>query len=216
MQPRLGRRSLAPITFLIFALLLAMAAVTGASVRYFAKTQLAKSDPEIGGERFRSLEALLHKEAPALPPVKEPVVTNTTNTATTKDTPAKPVHKPPPPAPAPVLVAKSAPPPARVVPVPPVQAAAPVTAAPVAVKPPAAAPAPAVTAAMVESAKATNKIEGVNGAKLGVTHINQRSVTLHNGGEIRIGERFPSGERLLALDPDGAQIVTDKRTLIIF
>lgn len=69
---------------------------------------------------------------------------------------------------------------------------------------------------MVESAKTTNKIEGVNGAKLGVSHINQRSVTLHNGGEIRIGERFPSGERLLALDPDGAQIVTDKRTLIIF
>lgn len=213
MQPRLGRRSLAPITFLIFALLLAMAAVTGASARYFAQTQFTKSAPEVRGERFRSLEALLHKESPTPPPVKEPIVTNTTNTVTTKDTPAKPVNKPPP---APVLTVKSAPPPARVAPVPPVQAAVPVTAAPVAVKPPAAAPAPAVTAAMVESAKTTNKIEGVNGAKLGVSHINQRSVTLHNGGEIRIGERFPSGERLLALDPDGAQIVTDKRTLIIF
>lgn len=210
MQPRLGRRSLAPITFLIFALLLAMAAVTGASARYFAQTQFTKSAPEAKVERFRSLEAMLHKESPTPPPVKEPIVTNTTNTATTKDTPAKPVNKPPP---APVLAVRSAPPPARVAPV---QAAAPVTAAPVAVKPPAAAPAPPVTAAMVESAKTTNKIEGVNGAKLGVTHINQRSVTLHNGGEIRIGERFPSGERLLALDPDGAQIVTDKRTLIIF
>lgn len=96
--------------------------------------------------------------------------------------------------------------------------AAVVTPIPTPARPAAADPSPdkMVTAEMVESARKSNKLEGVGGAKLGVAKVNARDVSLLNGGSIRIGERFPSGERLLALDPENGQIITDKRTLLVF
>lgn len=73
-----------------------------------------------------------------------------------------------------------------------------------------------VTTEMIASAKKSNKIEGVDSAKLGVSKISTSGVFLRNGSTIKIGDRFPSGEQLLSLDPDNGQIVTDKRTLLIF
>lgn len=73
-----------------------------------------------------------------------------------------------------------------------------------------------ITHDMIAAAKKTNKIEGVDGGKLGVSKVNDNHVSLSNGGKINIGDRFPSGERLLSLDPENGQIVTDKRTLLVF
>lgn len=83
---------------------------------------------------------------------------------------------------------------------------------------PAPAPAPValVTPDMVASAKNSNKIEGIDGARLGVSKIGTDAVFLKNGSNIKIGGKFPSGEVLLQLDPDNGQIVTTKRTLLVF
>lgn len=73
-----------------------------------------------------------------------------------------------------------------------------------------------VTSEMVVQANKTNKIEAINSANLGVSKINPDVVLLKNGGSIRVGEKFPSGETLLSLDPENGQIVTSKRTLLLF
>lgn len=95
-------------------------------------------------------------------------------------------------------------------------APAPRNSPPPAVQAPVATPLANVTPEMVASAKTTNKIEGIDGARLGVSQIGADTVFLKNGSSIKIGGKFPSGEVLLQLDPDNGQIVTTKRTLLVF
>jgi hypothetical protein len=73
-----------------------------------------------------------------------------------------------------------------------------------------------VSADMIAAAKRTTKIEGVEFSKIGISKINDNSISLKNGTVIRIGDQFPSGERLLSVDPENSQILTDKRTILAF
>lgn len=73
-----------------------------------------------------------------------------------------------------------------------------------------------VTPEALAAAKSTNKIEGVSAEKIGVAKIEPGTVVMRSGGRIPVGGRFPSGERLLAVDPATQQIVTDSRTVLIF
>lgn len=67
----------------------------------------------------------------------------------------------------------------------------------------------------VAEVEKNNKVEGVSADKIGVKQISEDGVTVRNGSQIRLGERFPSGERLLKVDPTAAKIVTDKRTILL-
>jgi len=66
------------------------------------------------------------------------------------------------------------------------------------------------------AARAQNKIEGIDAAKLGVDRIEAGAVVMRSGGRVQLGGRFPSGERLLFVDPANAQIITDARTILVF
>lgn len=59
------------------------------------------------------------------------------------------------------------------------------------------------------------KIEAVSIKKAGVSKIERGSVTLENGTRIQIGEKFPSGEKLMFVDAANQHIVTDKRQLLL-
>lgn len=74
----------------------------------------------------------------------------------------------------------------------------------------------AITPELVAQARRTNRLEGMDGAKLGVRRVDSAGVELKDGRTIRPGGRFPSGERLLAVDPSSGQIVTDRRTILVF
>lgn len=73
-----------------------------------------------------------------------------------------------------------------------------------------------VTPETVAAARKNNRIEGVDGAKLGVLKLDPAGVELKNGRTIHPGGKFPSGERLLAIDQANGQIVTDRRTILVF
>ena len=72
-----------------------------------------------------------------------------------------------------------------------------------------------VSAAALAAAKASNKIEGISAEKIGVAKIDPSGVVMRSGGRIPVGGRFPSGERLLAVDAVTGQIITDARTVIV-
>jgi predicted outer membrane lipoprotein len=73
-----------------------------------------------------------------------------------------------------------------------------------------------VTEAMVAAAKRSNRLEGVDATKLGILRIDAHGVELRNGTRVPVGAFFPSCDRLLSTDPADAQIVTDKRTIMVF
>lgn len=62
----------------------------------------------------------------------------------------------------------------------------------------------------------SGRIEGVPAAKAGVKSIDSTGVSLLNGGRVRVGQFFPSGEKLLQVDPDSSRVVTNKRQLLLF
>lgn len=69
---------------------------------------------------------------------------------------------------------------------------------------------------IVAEARKNNKIEGVALNVIGLMSLTSGAVQLKNGSTIKIGQKFPTGEKLLAVDPDSSQIVTDKRTILVF
>jgi hypothetical protein len=73
-----------------------------------------------------------------------------------------------------------------------------------------------VTQAEIDKATKSNTVEMVKHAQAKVTKVDRAGVTLDNGHFIPIGGTFTSGERLLATDPSNEQIVTDRRTIVLF
>lgn len=73
-----------------------------------------------------------------------------------------------------------------------------------------------VSPAAIAQAKATNNIETVGADTAGITRVDSSGVMLKNGRKIGIGASFPSGERLLSVDPASQQIITDARTILVF
>jgi hypothetical protein len=67
----------------------------------------------------------------------------------------------------------------------------------------------------VAQARQRNRIEAVPPGKIGVNSIESGSVRMVNGNLIHVGQRFPSGERLLSVDPQLREIVTDARTILL-
>lgn len=61
-----------------------------------------------------------------------------------------------------------------------------------------------------------NRIEGVSADKAGVVRVDRDAVLLRNGTAIRVGESFPSGERLLLIDHENARVVTNQRQMLLF
>lgn len=60
------------------------------------------------------------------------------------------------------------------------------------------------------------RIEGVSGEKAGVKGVEKGAVLLRNGGVIRVGQLFPSGEKLLQVDPENNRVITNKRQMLLF
>lgn len=60
------------------------------------------------------------------------------------------------------------------------------------------------------------RTEGMPADKVGVRALERDAVTLRNGTTIRVGSSFPSGERLLLVDPENARVVTNQRQLLLF
>lgn len=61
-----------------------------------------------------------------------------------------------------------------------------------------------------------NRIEGVAAEKAGVKALEAKTVLLRNGSVVRVGQRFPSGEKLLFVDHVNNRVVTDKRQMLLF
>jgi hypothetical protein len=78
------------------------------------------------------------------------------------------------------------------------------------------APVRPVTAAELAKASATNSVEMVKRTDANVTKVDRDGVTMGSGRRIPIGGMFSSGERLLATDPANDQVVTDRRTIVLF
>jgi hypothetical protein len=73
---------------------------------------------------------------------------------------------------------------------------------------------PVTSEEMAQAAKF--RIEGVNAEKAGVGRLDAEGVHLRNGGVVRTGDYFPSGERLLSVDVENARVVTSKRQILLF
>lgn len=76
-------------------------------------------------------------------------------------------------------------------------------------------PKPAVTPEELASAM-KGRIEGVSSAKAGIKKLDADAVEFLSGRRVRVGEIFPSGEKLLNVDPSTGRIITNQRQLIIF
>lgn len=72
------------------------------------------------------------------------------------------------------------------------------------------------TAEQVAQARKNNPTEVVSFQQLGLQELKARLAVLRDGRIIGIGDVFPSGDRLLAIDVDGKQLITDRRTIILF
>lgn len=81
---------------------------------------------------------------------------------------------------------------------------------------PAAAPLPAARQVDMAQVLAEVPVEGVSFTKAKVAKIERAGVVLTDGRRIGIGQPFPSGEVLLAADPDNSRIVTSQRQLLLF
>lgn len=75
-----------------------------------------------------------------------------------------------------------------------------------------AAPTAAEVAAVVKAAR----IEGVSADKAGVERLSANAVHLRGGRTVKVGSLFPSGERLLAVDPENGRIITNQRQVLMF
>ncbi len=81
----------------------------------------------------------------------------------------------------------------------------------------AAAIAPVVPSAdQVATARRNNPTEVVSSQQLGLQSLQPRQAVLKDGRMIAVGDVFPSGDRLLAIDLDNKQLITDRRTIILF
>jgi hypothetical protein len=60
------------------------------------------------------------------------------------------------------------------------------------------------------------KVEGFAAAKAGVRALDKNAVHLRNGGVVRIGQTFPSGEKLLQVDPENNLVLTNRRQMLLF
>lgn len=67
----------------------------------------------------------------------------------------------------------------------------------------------------VAEVEKNNKVEGVSASRVGVKELTEEAVVVRNGDRIKVGDRFPSGERLLRVDPGASKIVTDQRTILL-
>ncbi len=79
------------------------------------------------------------------------------------------------------------------------------------------APSP-VPAPQVDLAKiiASVPVEGVSYEKASVSRLERSAVHLQDGKRIAVGENFPSGETLLAVDADNSRVVTSRRQILLF
>jgi hypothetical protein len=59
------------------------------------------------------------------------------------------------------------------------------------------------------------RIEGVSMAKAGIKHLWADAVDFRSGLRVRVGEKFPSGEELISVDPTVGRIVTSQRQILI-
>ncbi|HWS26857.1 MAG TPA: hypothetical protein VN259_09855 [Xanthomonadales bacterium] len=75
-----------------------------------------------------------------------------------------------------------------------------------------AAPTQAEIAAVIKG----GRIEGVSADKAGVERLGPTSVHLRGGRVIKVGALFPSGERLLAVDPENGRVITNQRQILMF
>lgn len=139
--------------------------------------------------------AVTTSQAVSKPPVAQVAV---------KPAPVASQHKPPA-QPQPAAAAKPATPPAPVT-----QQPAPVQARPAPTSQPAAVTAEELALAM------KNKIEGVTATKAGILRLQPDVVEFTSGRKVRKGEIFPSGEKLLSVDPKTGRVITNMRQLIIF
>lgn len=73
----------------------------------------------------------------------------------------------------------------------------------------------AVTMAELSDAQKT-KIEGVSSDKAGVLRIDKDGVHLKNGSHVKIGQKFPSGEKLLQIDLENSKVLTSDRQMLLF
>lgn len=59
-------------------------------------------------------------------------------------------------------------------------------------------------------------VEGVSYEKASVSRLERSAVHLQDGKRIAVGENFPSGETLLAVDADNSRVVTSRRQILLF
>lgn len=81
---------------------------------------------------------------------------------------------------------------------------------------PPAAPQPAVAPADVAKAIASVPVEGVSYEKAAVEKVERGAVVLRGGRRVAVGASFPSGEVLLAADPENSRFVTNQRQILLF
>lgn len=65
-------------------------------------------------------------------------------------------------------------------------------------------------------ATASGNVEGVSAEKAGISKLTTDAVVMRSGLSVRVGQMFPSGERLLLVDRENGRIVTNSRQLLIF
>lgn len=73
-----------------------------------------------------------------------------------------------------------------------------------------------VTGEELIEARRNSKTEGVPAEKAGVRGLERDTVLLKNGNTVRVGGHFPSGEKLLQVDPENGLVVTNQRQLLLF
>lgn len=73
-----------------------------------------------------------------------------------------------------------------------------------------------VSAGEIKATLENGRVEGVSAQKAGVSRIGPGLVRMASGREVRVGEVFPSGERLLQVDPANNRLVTSDRQILLF
>lgn len=66
-----------------------------------------------------------------------------------------------------------------------------------------------------QETEAPKQIDIAPAAKVGIQHINSRSIDLVNGRRINIGEKLPNGELLMSIDSTTGRIETDRRVIMV-
>jgi hypothetical protein len=215
------------------------AGALGATILYLQEAEPLSRELNRRSTRIALLEMLVQQHSPdqvaslegsasaaaGTAPVPAAPASAAATTAALVTAPAVPARAVP--APAPIVVAAAP----AVAPRPPYQVAMARQAPPPAarqVAPGGAAPAaaPAAAEARAEPAEPVTgdelvaamkaRIEGVAGDKAGVKGLEKGAVLLRNGGVVRVGQLFPSGEKLLQVDHENNRVVTTKRQMLLF